>query len=212
MRNSRLRLLLTAASAVAVMTGSACAAGPTASPAPSSTAVPALGATMPPAPDGRLIGTGMVLDTNGEVQFCLGAIKESYPPQCAGIPLDGWSWEGLDGSETSAGTTWGQYAVYGTYDGKRYTVIDEPIMLALYDPIRPDDPTGGVDGTLADAELTRIQEEIGARLGNDALSVWAERGYVWLQVVWDDGTLQDAADAEYGEDRVVVISALRASD
>ena len=36
-----------------------------------------------------------------------------------------------------------------------------------------------------------------------------ENGYLWVDVVWDDGTLQDAADAAYGEGVVVVRSALR---
>ena len=32
---------------------------------------------------------------------------------------------------------------------------------------------------------------------------------MWAQVIWDDGTLQDAADAEYGDGVVIVQSALR---
>lgn len=39
-----------------------------------------------------------------------------------------------------------------------------------------------------------------------------DRGYVWLQVVWDDGTIQDAADAEFGDDVVIVTSSLREID
>lgn len=159
-----------------------------------------------------MIGTGTVLDVAGDAQLCLGAVAESYPPQCTGIPLDGWTWEGVDGSETSGDTRWGTYAVYGTFDGDRYTVTDPPIMLALYDPIRPEDPAGGVDGTSSEADLARIQDEIAASLGRDALSLWIERGYVWVNVVWDDGTLQDALDAEYGDDVVIVTSALREID
>ncbi|GGM52464.1 hypothetical protein GCM10010489_24960 [Microbacterium saperdae] len=152
------------------------------------------------------------MDVDGDVQLCLGAVAESYPPQCTGIPLDDWTWDGVDGSETSGDVTWGTYAVYGTYDGERYLNTDPPIMLALYDPIRPEDPTDGVDGTTAEAELTTIQDDIAARLGQDALSIWTDRGYVWLQVVWDDGTIQDAADAEFGDGVVVVTSALREID
>ncbi len=73
----------------------------------------------------------------------------------------------------------------------------------------PEDPTAGVDGTSSADELDRVQNDIIGRLGADALAVSVDRGYVWLQVVWDDGALQDAVDAEYGEDVVIVTSALR---
>ncbi|QDE35098.1 hypothetical protein FIV50_10065 [Microbacterium foliorum] len=95
---------------------------------------------------------------------------------------------------------------------KRYTVTDPPIMLALYDPVRPEDPAGGVDGTSSEADLTRVQDELSASLGLDALSLWIERGYVWVNVVWDDGTLQDAVDQAYGHGVVIVTSALREID
>jgi hypothetical protein len=209
------RLPLVAASVLAVLALSACASGPGDSPAPTNTAVPSdqrLENVVPGLPDGRVIGVGTVLDSAGDVQLCLGGVMESYPPQCSGIPLDGWSWEGVEGSETSGETTWGAYAVYGTYDGERFTNTDPPIMLALFDPVAPEDPTGGVDGTTPAAKLTRIQDDISARLGRDALTMVSDRGYVWLQVVWDDGTMQDAADAEFGDDVVIVTSSLREVD
>lgn len=215
MSTSQRRLLPAAASVLAVLALTACASGPGDSPAPTDTAVPAdqrLENVTPALPEGRVIGVGTVLDTGGDVQLCLGAILESYPPQCSGVPLDDWSWEGVEGSETSGETTWGAYAVYATYDGARLTNTDTPIMLALYDPVALADPTGGVEGATSDAELTRIQDDISERLGRDALTVSADRGYVWLQVVWDDGTIQDAADAEFGNDVVIVASSLREID
>lgn len=209
------RPLLVAASILGALALSACASGAGGSPAPTNTAVPPehLWENVTPGlPDGRVIGVGTVLDAAGDVQLCLGAIMESYPPQCSGVPLEGWTWDGVDGSETSGETTWGSYAVYGTYDGERLTNSDPPIMLALFDPVAPEDPTGGVEGTTSEAELTRIQDDISARLGRDALTVSSDRGYVWLQVVWDDGTIQDAADAEFGDDVVIVTSSLREID
>lgn len=215
MNTSQRRLALAAASAVGLLILSACATGPGGTVTPTSTTVPAdqrLESVDPDLPDGRVIGVGTVLDVGGDVQLCLGAIMESSPPQCSGVPLDGWSWDGLDGGETIGDTTWGAYAVYATYDGERLTSTDPPIMLALYDPIAPDDPAGGVEGTTSTDELTRIQDDISARLGADALTSATDRGYVWLTVVWDDGTIQDAADAEYGDDVVFVTSALREID
>lgn len=209
------RLALAAASFIGLLALSACTAGPGDSPAPTSTSAAAgetLSAVQPGLPDGRVIATGTVLDDGGDVQLCLGAVALSAPPRCSGIPLDGWTWDGVDGSETSGDITWGTYAVSGTYDGDRYTNTDPPIMLALYDPIPLDDPTDGHDGTTDEAELAHVQDDISTQLGPDALRTWSERGYVWVQVTWDDGSLQDAVDAQYGDDVVVVMSALREID
>ncbi|HCU79463.1 MAG TPA: hypothetical protein DGU37_13415, partial [Microbacterium sp.] len=68
-------------------------------------------------PDGEVVGTGTVLDVAGDVTLCLGPIAESYPPQCNGLPVKDWSWEGVDGFEESGDTRWGTYAVFGTFDG-----------------------------------------------------------------------------------------------
>lgn len=212
MSTSRSRMLLAAAALLGVLGLAACSPGPGSLPAPPSSEPPAWEAANVVPPEGRVIGTGTVLDVAGEAQLCLGGVAESYPPQCSGIPLEDWTWEGVDGSETSADTTWGSYAVYGAFDGKRYTVTEPPIMLALYDPVRPEDPAGGVDGTSSETDLIRVQDELSASLGLDALSLWIERGYVWVNVVWDDGTLQDAVDQAYGDGVVIVTSALREID
>ncbi|MBO9627430.1 MAG: hypothetical protein J7484_13790 [Microbacterium sp.] len=213
MSTSHRRPLLAAASVVCLLALNGCAIAPVGSPIPRSTPLRAdqqLDTADPTPPVGRVIAPGTVIDTAGTVQLCLGAVAESAPPQCDGIPVDGWTWDGLDGSETSGDTRWGAYAVYGTYDGSRFTVTsDLPIMLALYDPIRPEDPTGGVDGTASDADLAGVQEDLSGRLGTSALSLYQERGYVWLQVAWDDGTIQRAVDADYGAGTVVVTSAMR---
>ncbi|QIG40604.1 hypothetical protein G5T42_14885 [Microbacterium sp. 4R-513] len=166
--------------------------------------------TVPPAaPDGEVRGTGTVLDRGGDVQLCLGPIAESYPPQCSGIPLQGWSWDGVEGSDSSGDAHWGAYAVQGTYDGETLTVTGPPILLALYDPIRPEDPTGGKPGTADEATLEKVRAELPSALGDQFVSSSIERGYVWVDVIWDDGTLQDAADAAYGDGVVVVRSALQ---
>lgn len=103
----------------------------------------------------------------------------------------------------------GAYAVTGAWDGERFTVTEPPALLALYDPMVPEDPTGGVDGTSTAEELDRVQNDIAGRLGAEALALSVDRGYVRLQVVWDDGSMQNAADEEYGEGVVIVTSALR---
>lgn len=167
------------------------------------------GTSTPAPPAGEVIAQGTVMDVGGDVELCLGAIAESYPPQCSGIPLEGWSWEGVDGYETAGDVTWGAYAVQGTYDGERFASTAPPMLLALYDPIAPEDPTGGEPGAGTEDELLTIQEELPELLGDGYLSSFPDDGWLRVQVVWDDGTWQSAADERWGPDRVVVFSALR---
>lgn len=206
------RLLRTGVLGAALVLGLSACATPGAGPgaAPDAPDGQSLGTVWPAPPETEVIGQGTVIDSGGSAQFCLGAVMESYPPQCHGIALQGWSWEGLDGAEPSGAVTWGAYAVQGTYDGEVFTVTQPPILLALYDPMAREDPTGGRPGTTDEATLLEVQEEIHERLGAEALSSWPQDGRLWLQVVWDDGTWQDAADDDFGEDVVVVQSALRA--
>ena len=129
--------------AAAVLALAGCATSPTGDTAPP--AGPA--ATAPLPPSGEVLGQGTVIDVGGEVEFCFGMIMESYPPQCDGIPITNWSWDGVQGSETSGDVTWGAYALVGTYDGKSFSPTQTPIMLALFDPAIMKDPTGGAQGT-----------------------------------------------------------------
>ena len=97
-------------------------------------------ATQPAPPRGDVLGVGTVMDTGKPTgpELCLGGVAESYPPQCSGIPLVGWDWETVGQTfESSGDTTWGGYAVQGTYDGTTLTVTRPPVSSALYDPAAP---------------------------------------------------------------------------
>lgn len=198
-----LRLVLTLAAAGLALT--ACAT-PSASDAPPGAS---LGSLRPAPPQGDVVGVGTVMDVAGAIELCLGPVAESYPPQCSGIPLAGWTWDAVEGAETSGETTWGAYAVQGAYDGETLTVTQPPVMLALYDPMMIDDPTGGKPGSTDEETLLRIQEDLPAALGEGYLGSTPQDGRLWVDVVWDDGTWQQAADDEYGADVVVIRSALR---
>lgn len=165
---------------------------------------------VPPAPpSGDVLGQGTVLDDGDGAQLCLGPVAESYPPQCGGIALTGWDWDAASGYEESSGVRWGTYAVQGGYDGESLEVHAPPIPLALYDPMRPEDPTGGVPGEASEARLQQIQAELPERIGGDVLTAAAVDGRLWVDVVWDDGTWQAAAESVYGDDVVLVRSALQ---
>lgn len=195
---------LLSVSACATPSGSAAPAG-----APDAPEGQSLGSLWPEPPEGSVVGQGTVMDVGGSAELCLGAVMESWPPQCNGIPLKGWSWDGVDGSESEGESRWGTYAVQGTYDGESLTVTDPPVMLALYDPMMSEDPTGGKAGSGEEAELVEIQEALPDLLGAEYLSSHPENGWLWVDVVWDDGTWQKAADDDYGTGLVVVRSALR---
>jgi hypothetical protein len=94
-----------------------------------------------PEPTGELPGTNRyeanatVLDDGGGSDLCLGAVAESLPPQCSGMPITGWRWQDVEGEQTASGVTWGEYHVVGTYDGSAFTVESAG-------PIVPVDPDG----------------------------------------------------------------------
>lgn len=167
-----------------------------------------LGTTYPRPPAGEVVAQGTVMDVAGDIELCLGAIAESYPPQCSGIPLEGWSWEGIDGSETSGDTRWGAYALQGTYDGSAFTSTQPPVMLALFDPA-PSTDVNVEPGDTPEDRLVAIQNDIPDRLGADFLGSSVDQGHLWVDVVWDDGTWQQAADEDFGESVVIIRSALR---
>lgn len=202
------QIAMVAGIAASVVILSACATP--SDPGSGGTTAPAsLGTVWPEPPAGDVIAQGTVMDVGGEVELCLGAIAESYPPQCGGVPIENWTWEGVDGAETSGETTWGSYAVQGTYDGETFVVTQPPIMLALYDPMMPEDPTGGEPGNGDESDLAALQDELPDRLGDAHLASYPENGWLWVDVVWDDGTWQQAADAEFGDDVVLIRSAMR---
>jgi hypothetical protein len=154
-----------------------------------------------------------VMDT-GSPELCLGAVAESYPPQCRGIPLVGWSWRNLDGAFERVGDVrWGQFAVTGTFDGTTLTVRDA-VPAALHDPgPLPAEPKRCEDLAAADCHgpteqrIAEIGEELTALPG--MLTIVPSRFAVRADVVHDDGSLQAWADEAYGDAVVEIGSALQ---
>lgn len=165
--------------------------------------------TSVPAADGqvRTRDLATVMDT-GKPELCLGPVAESYPPQCGGLPLVGWSWKAQDGVfEREGDVRWGQFAVTGTFDGTTFTV-DGAIPAALYDTAAttpPKAPDPAVE--LSEDELADIAETVGGELPG-AQGAYATGGHVFVDVTYDDGSLQAWADRAYGANVVVVTSAL----
>jgi hypothetical protein len=158
-------------------------------------------------------GLGTVLDSDDSPELCLGAVAESYPPQCSGPPIVGWDWDAVDGEETANEVTWGAYAVWGEWNGETFTVTREPVPAALYDPMAvPLDPNPWDEslpaGPLTEAETVALQAQL-PDVVPGMLATTPVNGRLVVQVMFDDGTLQADFDERYGDDAVVVISSLQ---
>ena len=159
---------------------------------------------------GQVIGQGTVLQKDGEEpQLCLGGVAESYPPQCGGPEIVGWDWDEVDGEESASGVTWGAYAVTGTWDGTVFT-SESAMLLALYDPMPIVDPlTDPANaGDTPESDLIAIQDELHASAPFEVLTSGPQNGYLFVTVIYDDGTIQAWVDDTYGIDKVAVRSAL----
>ena len=161
-----------------------------------------------PAADGPVVGLGTVLDgsADGQTGFCLGPVAESYPPQCTGLPLDGWDWADHRGDfDDGMGTKFGTFAITGTFDGATMT-YQSAVPGALYDPMPWAQPTSTADDDHSQAELEAIAEDLSDLPG--ALTTMPGDNLVVLDVIHDDGTIQEYVDAKYGDGLVFVHSAL----
>ncbi|NYG56883.1 hypothetical protein [Nocardioides perillae] len=179
------------------------------------TAEPSAVPTASPASEG-VVSTRVavyVMDRgDGPPELCLGAVAESWPPQCGGPQLVGWDWAGLDGAERQGPVRWGTYLVTGTWDGTALTVTDALPGMQVTTPPLPD-PLADVPPLAtppSEAELARIAEEVSGLGG--AQGAYPVEGRVLVDVTFDDGSLQAWADEQYGAGVVVVVSALAPVD
>ncbi len=173
-------------------------AGPAAQAGPPELALPA---------EVRTANLAMVMDTGKGPEVCLGPIAESWPPQCSGPALLGWDWAEHEMSERQGKIRWGSFAITGSWDGEALTAADA-IPAALYDvmaqePSAPVDP----DPAVPAAELQRIAEELPDLLPG-VQGTYAAETHVLADVAYDDGSLQEWADATYGEGVVVLMPAM----
>ncbi|MBI2244023.1 MAG: hypothetical protein HYU55_08790 [Nocardioides sp.] len=182
--------------------------GDTTATDPGSSSRPARMPTEIPAARGTVHTSGLVtVMDQGSPELCLGAVAESWPPQCGGPPIEGWDWADHHGVfERQQQVRWGQFVVTGTWDGSTFGYQDA-VLAALYDAMPIEEvqlPAPAVEHT--QAELEDIAGEVGDLPG--AQGAYADAGQVLVDVVYDDGSLQAWADATYGRDVVIVRPAL----
>ncbi|MGH3348876.1 MAG: hypothetical protein ACRDO4_18000 [Nocardioides sp.] len=163
-----------------------------------------------PAAAGTVRTRGVVtVRDDGQPVVCLGPGAESWPPQCAGPPLANWDWrrERLVLGQPAGGVRWGRYFLTGSWDGRVLTV-QTAVPEAMYDGA--DEVPGDLPDSLRElpqADLDALAAELGDSLPG-ALSSYVDAGRAWVDVVYDDGSLQAWADEEYGAGLVRVSSAL----
>ncbi|WP_395693966.1 hypothetical protein [Nocardioides sp.] len=166
-------------------------------------------ATAVPAAPGVVTTRGLVtvMDT-GVPELCLGAVAESWPPQCDGPRIEGWDWVDHPGTfERSGSVRWGEYRVEGLWDGTTFT-YQGAIPAAAYDAAPEPAPSGApASGRLGPAELQAVADELLRNLpGAQTAAVEGDR--VVVGVTYDDGSLQDQVDAAHGAGTVVLVPAL----
>ncbi|HYI33343.1 MAG TPA: hypothetical protein VEX88_07780 [Glaciibacter sp.] len=207
MRTRGLLYAATIAVTVVALTGCATADQPGGPPPASDDVLPI------PVTSDQLLGQGTVLQRGEEAaMFCLGGVAESYPPSCTGPGLLGWDWASVEQHETASDTTWGTYAVQGTWDGIAFTKTGDAIPLSLYDPMADFDPRADEKnrGSTDEPKLQRVLDDMLAAYDMPpVLSYWTENGYAWIGVIYDDGQVQAYLDEKYGPGVVAVASALR---
>jgi hypothetical protein len=143
-----------------------------------------------------------VIDDGSGAQLCP-LVLESYPPQCGdAIPIDGWTWDELPFDQEGE-VRFGFFAVYGTWDGERFTVTLPAEFGGAIDIMGPSHT-----GSLTNDELMRIEREIRDDLPGDYGSAIGD-GFVMLDVRYDDGSLQSQLDERYGDGAVEVTSFFR---
>ena len=122
-----------AAAATAVVMAAACGADAEEDQEPGSTEEPGP-EPAPPVPEGTVTTQhpATVMDDDGTAELCLGAVAESYPPQCSGPELIDWEWEDQDpGAYTQEGEVrWGEFVVDGVYDPQQDTFDHESAVPA----------------------------------------------------------------------------------
>lgn len=202
-------LLTTAAVAVLLLSGCGSDAGSASVASDPAGDAPAAPTAVPAAPGAvhtRHLAT--VMDT-GTPELCLGPIAESYPPQCGGPTIAGWDWADHGGMfERQGDVRWGSFAVTGTFDGETFT-YESAVPAALYDAMVQDPPTYPAPAVeLTEAELVEIQDGLDESLPGYQSSWPDGEGHLVVDVLYDDGSLQEWLDGEHGKDVVVLNSLL----
>lgn len=140
--------------------------------------------------------------------LCVGAIMESYPPQCAGhVRLVGWDWGDVTNETVVSGVTWVDTTyVTGTFEDGTFTltrppsefpppgaVLESPAATDEH-PQLCDDPMRGADGSAAAGIRAdnRAKDALGRQLEtmDGYVSSWVSDRRAFMNVVVTGGADQ----------------------
>ena len=145
-----------------------------------------------------------------------GAVAESYPPQCGGLPVSGWDWDAVEHDEAE-GVRWGSYLVTGTFDGKSFVLTEDPVPtaeidMADYPDLQYQEPEiGDPAEDLSTAELQSIADEITAEFPRYVYGGWADdqNGVAIIDALLVTPELEAYAAEHFPADTVVFSSMLK---
>jgi hypothetical protein len=145
-----------------------------------------------------------------------GAVAESYPPQCGGLPVTGWDWEAVEHDEAQ-GVRWGSYLVTGTFDGKSFVLTEDPVPtseidMADYPELQYQEPEiGDPAEDLSAVELQAIADEITAEFPRYVYGGWADEqnGVALIDALLVTPELEAYAAEHYPADTVAFSSMLK---
>jgi hypothetical protein len=132
--------------------------------------------------DGDVVYQGSMTVLQGierdAAELC-GAVAESYPPQCGGLPVTGWDWDAVE-HEEAEGVRWGSFIVTGTFDGKSLVLTEDPVSTAEvdmedYPNLQYEEPEiGDPAEDLSATELQAIADELTAEFPRYVYGGWAD--------------------------------------
>ena len=147
--------------------------------------------------------------SSDDPQLCIGAVAESAPPQCSGIVLTGWDWEAVEGDYMEQGEArWGLFTVEGDYSPDDETLAVTSVDTEATDELPVTPTCEGDECVQPTDELKDIASEIMSTTPGVLSATVDGFGTVNVSVAFDDGSLQNSLDEQYGEGIVEVTSVL----
>jgi hypothetical protein len=145
-----------------------------------------------------------------------GAVAESYPPQCGGLPVTGWDWDTVE-HEEAQGVRWGSYIVTGTFDGKSLVLTEDPVPtadvdMADYPHLQYQEPEiGDPAEDLSAEELQAIADELVEQFPRYVYGGWADEqnGVALVDTLLVTPELEAYAAEHFPEDTVAFSAMLR---
>ena len=113
-----------------------------------------------------------------EPVMCLGAIADSLPPQCQGVPIVGWCWATVEGEETASGEPAGGWAAT---DPSRAT---EDHMLGLMHAMEAEPDFAGFWIDYVEEPVGEVVAEPGGIIANVAFTGDLERHRAEIRERW----------------------------